>query len=171
MKHHTRSRIAKLLTGGLLAPLALVATAVLPVSAAEQQVGTALLTNIRVAQHPTYDRVVLDLTGPRPTVDHRYVDRLIADGSGRPVRLPCAVKNEKFLAASARPAAAHNDAGKATYHGRQQFCTPALRNVRAIGLTGDFEGVLSVGLGLRHRSWVHVFTLSGPTRMIIDIGR
>jgi hypothetical protein len=99
------------------------------------------------------------------------VPRLVADGSGLPVTLPCPVAGEQFLEATARPAAAHNNAGASTYPGSRKFCTPSLRNVRAVALTGDFEGVLTVGLGLRHRAVVHTFTLANPTRMVIDVGR
>jgi hypothetical protein len=76
----------------------------------------------------------------------------------------------KFLRVVAHAASA-NLAGRATYHGRTSFTTPQLRNVRAVALVGDFEGVLSVGLGVRHTSWVHVFTLTGPSRLVVDVGR
>ena len=40
----------------------------------------------------------------------------------------------------------------------------------AVAVTGDFEGVLSIGLGTRYQSWVRVFTLTAPTRVVIDVG-
>ncbi|HVW44910.1 MAG TPA: hypothetical protein VHC18_26535 [Amycolatopsis sp.] len=158
------------LATAMLAMLALSATALVPASAATTTT-TAELTGIRVGRHATFDRVVLDLTGPSPTVSHRFVTTLTADPSDRPVILPCPTRTERFLLVTARPAAAHNENGQATYRGPGAFCTPSLRNVRAVGITGDFEGVLSIGLGLRHRAWVHVFTLTGPSRVVIDIGR
>lgn len=163
-------RTAALAAAALLA-LAPLTLAVLPADAAPQQAGDATLTGIRVGEHPGYDRIVLDLTGPRPAVADRFVPALTADGSGLPVTLPCGVANEKWVLVTARPAAAHDGGGRATYRGPAAFCTPALHNVRAVGLTGDFEGVLSVGFGLRHASWVHVFTLASPTRVVIDVGR
>src|ERR671934_140210 len=66
--------------------------------------------------------------------------------TGRPVVIPGNV----FLQVTAQPAAAHDDAGNPTYTGPRQFTTPSLANVRAVALTGDFEGVLSVGLGMDH---------------------
>ncbi|GDY30578.1 AMIN-like domain-containing (lipo)protein [Gandjariella thermophila] len=126
----------------------------------------AQLTNIRVGRHDSYDRVVLDLCGNRPATSYRFVAQLTADPSGRPVLIPGNV----FLAVTARPAAAHNDAGNPTYTGPRTFTTPSLTNVRAVALTGDFEAVLSVGLGVDHASWVHVFTLGSPTRVVIDVG-
>jgi hypothetical protein len=127
----------------------------------------AQLTDIRVGRHDTYDRIVLDLCGASPSVNHQFVDQLVEDGSGRPVVIPGNV----FLQVTAQPAAAHDDAGNPTYTGPRQFTTPSLANVRAVALTGDFEGVLSVGLGMDHRSWVNVFTLNSPTRVVIDVGR
>jgi len=67
-------------------------------------------------------------------------------------------------------AAAHDDAGNSTYTGPQKFRTRNLRNVMAVAVTGDFEGMLSIGLGTRYRSWVRVFTLGSPTRVVIDVG-
>ncbi|MDQ3899909.1 MAG: hypothetical protein M3319_05470, partial [Actinomycetota bacterium] len=40
------------------------------------------LSGIRTATHPTFDRIVLDLPGPRPQVSSRFVDELTRDGSG-----------------------------------------------------------------------------------------
>lgn len=135
-------------------------------AAACASVSAAQLVNIRIGRHDTYDRVVLDLCGPRPATHYQFVPRLVEDPSGRPVVVPGNV----FLQVTAQPAAAHDPAGNPTYHGPRTFPTPSLRNVRAVALTGDFEAVLSVGLGLDHASWVKVFTLGSPTRVVIDVG-
>jgi hypothetical protein len=170
MKHHS-TKIVLRIAAILLTTLAIVIGVVTPASSATNAPGVALLTNIRVGAHPTFDRVVLDLSGPRPATTHRFVPRLIGDPSGLPVKLPCPVAKEQFLETVAQPVAAHNDAGQPTYRGKRMFCTPSLRNIRAVGITGDFEAVLSVGIGMRHRSWVNVFTLANPTRVVIDVGR
>lgn len=138
--------------------------AVTPVSAAAQQIPT--MTNIRTGQNPGFDRVVLDLTsGPAPAVRYDLVDELIADGSGEIVWLT----GEYFIAVTATPAAAHDDAGNPTYPGPQKFRTRALRNVMAVAVTGDYEGTLSIGLGVRSRTPVTVFTLTSPNRVVIDV--
>ncbi len=41
-----------------------------------------VLTDIRTATHPTFDRIVLDFSGPRPQVSSQFVDKLTQDGSG-----------------------------------------------------------------------------------------
>ncbi len=35
---------------------------------------------------------------------------------------------------------------------------------------GDFEGVVTFGLGLRERAGFRVFNLSNPTRIVVDVG-
>ncbi|RSM57489.1 hypothetical protein DMH03_30225 [Amycolatopsis sp. WAC 01376] len=147
---------ALMLTGAL--------AAVAPVSAAAQQIPT--MTNIRTGQNPGFDRIVLDLTaGQAPAVRYDLVDELIADGSGEIVWLT----GEYFIAVTATPAAAHDDAGNPTYPGPQKFRTRALRNVMAVAVTGDYEGTLSIGLGVRSRTPVTVFTLTSPNRVVIDV--
>jgi hypothetical protein len=40
----------------------------------------------------------------------------------------------------------------------------------AITVTGDYEGVLSVGIGMRKQTWIKASTLNSPTRVVIDVG-
>jgi hypothetical protein len=138
------------------------------VTAAAQPATTLpALTAIRTGQHPGFDRVVLDLSGsPTPTVTNRWVDELTADGSGEVVWLT----GEHFVEVVSSPAAAHDDAGNLTYAGPDKFRTRNLRNVMAVALIGDFEGYLSIGLGLRTQTWVRTSTLTSPARVVIDVG-
>jgi hypothetical protein len=124
------------------------------------------MTAIRTGNNPAFDRVVLDLTpGPAPAVGYQLTDELTADPSGEIVWLT----GEYFIAVSATPAAAHDADGALTYTGPQKFRTRNLANVMAVVLTGDFEGHLSVGLGVRARTAVNVFTLTAPNRVVIDV--
>src|SRR5262249_27951286 len=114
-----------------------------------------------------FDRIVLDMTGPQPGVSYtNNLDELTADGSGEIVWLT----GQYFVSVAATPARAHDDAGNPTYTGPQKFRTRNLRNVMAVAVTGDFEGYVSIGLGIRSQSWVRVFTLGSPTRVVIDVG-
>jgi hypothetical protein len=124
------------------------------------------LTTIRTGANTGFDRVVLDLTaGSAPAVSYQLVDELTADPSGEIVWLT----GEYFINVSATPAAAHDDNGAPTYPGPQKFRTRNLRNVMAVAVTGDFEGHLTVGLGVRSRTAVNVFTLTAPNRVVIDV--
>ena len=127
-----------------------------------------MLTGIRTGVHPGFDRIVLDFSGPRPQVhSSRFVDELIRDGSGDVEWLTGAAFAEVVLT----PAQAHNDAGQPTYPGSRKFRTRSLTNVMALAITGDFEATLSIGVGMRRQTWVKAFTLTGPTRVVIDVGR
>jgi hypothetical protein len=70
-----------------------------------------------------------------------------------------------------RGAQAHDDAGQPSYPGPQKSATRDLTNVMAIAITGDYEGVLSAGIGMRKQTWIKASTLSSPTRVVIDVGR
>ncbi|QFZ22701.1 AMIN-like domain-containing (lipo)protein [Saccharothrix syringae] len=157
----------KLRRFGLLALTLVAVGAAIPAAAAGAQAPLVpVLTNVRTGQHAGFDRVVLDLNGPRPEFFIRCVDQLIADPSGNPVNLP----GSYFLEVRSAPAAAHDDAGNPTYTGPRQFDTPGLANVQAFAITGDFEANLTVGLGLRRDSWHRVLLLDAPTRLVIDVG-
>lgn len=122
-----------------------------------------VLSAIRAAHHPGYDRVVFEFAGPLPARRSAgYVPRLIADPSGR--QLPLA--GRALLQVSLSLAAAHNSAGHVTVPARMAFALP---NVIAVVRSGDFESVLSFGIGLAQRASFHVFTLRSPSRVVIDI--
>jgi hypothetical protein len=123
------------------------------------------LTNIRTGRHTDFDRVVLDFDGPPPPATFDLVDELVEDASGEIAWLTGC----EFVAVRVTPAAAHDDSGNPTYQGSRKFRTRDLSNVIAVALTGDFEGVLSVGVGLRHTASVNVFTLTTPSRVVIDV--
>ena len=124
------------------------------------------MTNIRTGLNTGFDRVVLDLTsGPAPSVSYQLVDELTADASGEIVWLT----GEFFIEVFTTPAAAHDDNGNPTYPGPAKFRTRNLRNIMAVAVTGDFEGQVSIGLGVRSRTAVNVFTLTAPNRVVIDV--
>jgi hypothetical protein len=155
-----RTKSLAALVIALLAMLALV-----PSAGAAPSDTTAYLTNIRVGAHPTYDRVVLDVTNLPSSYAYTPQDKLYYDPSGQPVNIP----GRTFGALATQGATEHTDSGQLTYTGPQTFTTPQLTNVRAVAVIGDFEKVLSIGLGLRHAAHVHVFTLTGPNRLVIDV--
>ncbi|MGH3993722.1 MAG: AMIN-like domain-containing (lipo)protein [Pseudonocardiaceae bacterium] len=149
-----------------LATIVLALVGGLVAAAPASATSTPVMTGIRTGLNAGYDRVVLDMSGPQPGVSYRLVDELIADGSGEIVWLT----GEQFIEVTVNPAAAHTEAGTSTYTGPQKFRTRNLRNVMAVAVTGDYEAVLSIGIGTRYRSWVRVFTLGSPTRVVIDVG-
>ncbi|HKR50258.1 MAG TPA: hypothetical protein VJT72_11885 [Pseudonocardiaceae bacterium] len=133
---------------------------------AQQPPLIGVLTGVRTGLHPTFDRIVLDFAGPPPQVSHRFVDELIQDGSGNIEWLTGAA----FVEVIATPAYTH-DQGNPSWPGPGKFRTRNLSNVMAVVVPGDYEAVLSVGVGIRKKTWARVFTLAAPSRIVIDVGR
>jgi peptidoglycan hydrolase-like protein with peptidoglycan-binding domain len=125
---------------------------------------TALLTDVRVGGHLAFDRVVFEFAVSRPGHLVRYVPQVVQDGSGTPI----AVGGRAFLEASMRPAAAHDDNGQPTFPGP----IPAIADfaaLRDLADAGDFEGVITWGIGVAARTPFQVRLLDSPSRIAIDV--
>src|SRR3954465_4972508 len=123
------------------------------------------LFGIRTGRHATFDRVVLDLRGGAPGYRVGYVQTVREDGSGKVVDL----RGGAQLLVRLAPAQAHRNDGTPTYPGSRRMMVddPELREV---ALVGDFEGVVSIGLGVRAKHGFRVLTLHDPTRIVLQIG-
>ena len=130
-------------------------------SAAELAVPT--LVGIRAAHHPTYDRIVFDFQGGLPASrTFEYVPALIADASG----LYVPVAGRAILMVRFELAQAHTDEGTPTAPSRVAFGLP---NIVTAVSGGDFEGVVTYGIGLARQDQYTALTLSNPDRVVIDI--
>lgn len=137
-------------------------TAALDVTHQPNQV--PLVTGLRVGEHQTYDRVVIDLDGPMTSYHVEYVSHFVADGSG--ARIP--VVGRAFLAIRLIGADAHSATGQLFLRPleRHRYSYPTLRGTV---VTGDFEGNVSFGLGLNTKARFTVSELTGPNRLVIDV--
>lgn len=124
------------------------------------------LVDIRAAHHPeatpAYDRVVFEFTGPVPLIQVQYVKQLIGDGSG----LPITISGRAILHVCFSPAQAHTDAGQPTAPNRVACRLPVVKEV--VG-SGDFEAMVSYGIGLSRKAELRVMTLADKSRVVIDI--
>ena len=155
-------RIFRLVPLFLLASL--IAAGAVPVRAVAPSAtqATATLVDIRAAHHPGFDRIVFEFDGGLPSShDAQYVDELLADGSGLPVR----IAGRAVLQVSFAPAQAH-DAQGVTVPRRLAFPLP---NVMTAVRSGDFEAVTTYGIGVAKKTPFHVSTLQSPSRVVIDI--
>ncbi len=126
-------------------------------------VRTPVLVRVAAASHPGYDRVVFTFANGLPrTRRAAYVPRLISDGEGAPVRLA----GSAVLQVTMTGADAHDTAGRPTAQGR---LVPGLPNVVEIAQSGDFEAVVGYGIGLARRQPFRMFTLTRPSRVVVDI--
>ncbi len=126
-----------------------------------------LVLDMRLGRHRTYDRVVVDLSGPLTGYRVGYVDKLTHDGSGAPVPL----SGKAFLAISVSPANAHAfvDEHALNVYSGPRLTRPGLPTVKGAAMSGDFEAVVSFGLALDHKAGFRVFTLTNPSRLVVDV--
>jgi hypothetical protein len=124
--------------------------------------GQAELFGVAAGCHATFDRVVIRARLATPGYDVRYVSQITADPSGNPV----ALLGTKRIHVVIRHARGHTSGGTNLL---PSVVTPLCPNLRQIKKAGDFEGVVSFGLGLRRKTGFRVFRLTGPTRVVIDV--
>ncbi len=138
---------------GFIGPVASAPAAVVP-----------QLVGVRAAQKGGFDRVVFDFRGGLPgQVRVAYVQALIEDASGRRIPMP----GRAILELKMQSANAHDEQGRST---APSTLTLALRNVMRIKRSGDFEAVVSYGIGLAKRRPFRVMRLHRPDRIVVDVG-
>jgi hypothetical protein len=120
----------------------------------------AELFGVATGCHPSFDRFVVHARFGIPRYQVRYVKRIVADGSGEPVTL----RGSKRLRVVFRDARGHTEAGANLLPATR---TPLCPNLRQVKTAGDFEGVVTFGLGLRRKTGFRVFRLGDRT--VIDI--
>lgn len=121
------------------------------------------LVGVRAVHRGAFDRVVFKFRGSLPMVRTRYVDELIADGSGKRVR----IAGRAILQVTFEPARAHTAQGAATAAPRRRAF--ALPNVMTAVRSGDFEGQVNYGLGLARKSPVKVTSVPAKRRVIVQV--
>jgi hypothetical protein len=124
--------------------------------------GQAELFGAATGCHSTFDRFVIRGRLATPGYDVRYVSKIVADGSGQTISLLGTKRNRVVI----RPARGHTSGGANLL---PSTLTPKCSNLRQVKKAGDFEGVVSYGLGLSRRTGFRVFRLTGPTRVVIDV--
>jgi hypothetical protein len=129
----------------------------LPGSGAQAQ-----LSGVDTGCHATFDRFVIHIASGMSGYDVRYVSRVVADPSGNPVPL----QGSKRIRVVVHPASGHTTAGANLL---PATLTPLCPNLRQVKRAGDFEGVVSFGLGLARKTGFRVFRLTGPTRIVVDV--
>jgi hypothetical protein len=135
-----------------------------PAMAAAAATSTPVLVQIRAAHHAGLDRLVFEFRGGLPAErSAHYVSQVIADPSGKLVAVAGSARlRVRFFAANG-----HDQNGHVSYGAlRRTYALPSLLQVVN---AGDFEAVLSFGVGVARKEPVRMFTLSNPSRVVIDI--
>ena len=123
-----------------------------------------VLTGVRVAHHPGFDRVVFDFDGQLPGAESvRYVDKVVQDGSGDVVTLA----GKAFLSVRFEEAQAHTATGAATVPRRTS--ANSLTTVQEVALVGDYEGYVTYAFGVNDKAAFRVIELRSPSRIVVDV--
>jgi len=122
------------------------------------------LTQVSAAHHAGYDELVFQFRGGMPAkYSARYVSQVIGDASGRPVP----VVGSALLQVRFAPAAGHNEKGVVTYGAlRRAYALPQL--IQVVN-SGDFESVLSFGVGLAQKAPVTMHAQPTLSRVVLDV--
>ena len=126
------------------------------------------LTDVRAGRHACFDRLVLDVDAPLTGWSVRYVNRVVMDGSG----LVVPVRGGARLEVVARVGVVPTDAFFVG-QGRTLVDTSRYRTFRDVAWAGSFEGMSTIGLGVRARLPFRAFVLPGPgtgSRLVVDVG-
>jgi hypothetical protein len=117
------------------------------------------LKTVRTAPHPGYDRIVFEFTGQIPSYDLSRQDSatFVRDASGQPVLLDGSVGIKLVFRNTGAASSVPTDA------------KPGLTSIREIAQIGNFERVLSYGIGISSSQCVRVLELSGPSRLVVDV--
>lgn len=121
----------------------------------------AALTAIRTGRHGSYERLALEFTASYGEVSVRYVPVIRADPSDKVLPL----KGVSFLQVVVHGAVA---TWPATSSGRATV-TPGYPTLKQVSISGNFEAVLSLGVGLGRTAGFHVTRLRSPNRLVIDV--
>ncbi len=119
------------------------------------------INDVRVGTHAGYDRIVFQFAGagrPRLTIA-KATPPFVEDASGQPV----SVAGRAFLTLKL-----YDASGFPTYTGPNSF-SPGYPSLTALVNNGDYEGYVSWVAGLTDLSCYRISTLTGPTRIVIDI--
>ncbi len=136
--------------------------------------GPAHLRSVRAARHEGYDRVVLEFVEHLPDWTVGYQNKpILSDAAGEPV----ALAGNFAIVVRAAPASGVDMANPSgdpqgyteIYTGPKRF-TPATPEVKELVQTGDFEAVLHWAIGVEDKVEFRVRTLTGPPRLVIDVG-
>lgn len=129
-----------------------------------------LLVEMRAASHPGYERLVFEFGGDRPP-PHRIqtVEEVRHDPSDKLIPLRGKLfQVVVFDGATLDTAQWESDPAKARRYLGPERITPDLPLIKEVAVAGNFEAVLSFGVGLAGPVKVDVMELSSPARLVID---
>ena len=127
--------------------------------------GVTVLTAIRTGRHGSSERLTLQFTSSFGEADVRYVPVVHADPSDKVVSL----QGQSYLQVVVHGAVAHWSATPVAPYTGPSTVTPGYPTIKQVSISGDFEAVLSFGIGLDRTAGFQVTRLRSPDRLVVDI--
>lgn len=124
---------------------------------------TAQLWRIRTSNAGSYDRVVFDQRNGVSGYVVRYVPRVVADPSG----LPVTMTGRYFLQVTMFSTTTTGTMAAPTYV--SSVISTHLPRVQQVRKVGEFEQVVTFGLGLRQYREFRVLQMTNPDRLVVDV--
>jgi hypothetical protein len=124
--------------------------------------GTVNVSAVRVGSEIGFDRFVLQFdsqTVPSYTVKRQVKPNFVKGASGQPVTL---------VGSSGILITVHSASESSTYTGPTDFTHPEFTTLKEAQLLEDFEGTLAWGIGIAAPGCERTFTLTNPTRLVVD---
>jgi hypothetical protein len=119
------------------------------------------VSDARVAHHNGYDRLVIGFATanamPQYQLNRQNTAHFVRDASGQPVTLHGSAGIHVVIRNADIVSGAPSD------------LKPNLPEIREVAQIGNFERVVSYGVGLSTAACIRVLELSGPTRLVIDV--
>ena len=125
-----------------------------------------VLRDVRVAEHESFDRIVLEFTGTGiPGWAASYVDRAVLEGSGETVTLGDGAILDIYASGTNWPGSEGD-----YYSGPRQFEPENGGDVNDVYVGGTFEGYTQVLAGIDGAPVpFRVFALTDPSRLVVDV--
>lgn len=133
------------------------------------------LVAVRVGSHTGYDRITFEFAPPKapspantlPKYSVTKVDQVTQDGSGNPVQIGGAALYSLVMQGASGVDLSGSEP-VITYKGPKEF-KPNFPVLTELEHAGDFENVLSWGIGLKAPRCIKTSQLNSPLRLVVDI--
>lgn len=123
------------------------------------QPGGSSIADVRVGANEGFDRFVVEFEGAVGAYFVSYVDQISQDGSGNPVP----VEGSAFIQVSL------NGVPNEPLAPQETIEAGLTGLVEVVGAGAGFEATVSYGLGTTQAAGFRVFTLTDPSRLVVDI--
>ena len=136
-----------------------------PTSSGARASGNVVLTGVRTARHPDFERMTFEFAGDTLPAWHiEYIDKPVRScGSGEVKTMA----GDAWLEVRFNGADAHDQAGKPTVPDRDRAVSQPI--IRQLALTCDFEAEVTWVAGVSMPARYKVLQLKGPARLVIDV--